>query len=184
MKLIGFTGAAGAGKDSAARILIERYGYKKISFAAALKDVVASTFGWQRELLEGGSVESREWREAKDEWWSSKLKKDVTPRRMLQELGTDLFRNRFHSDIWILSLEKMLIDAADADNYVITDCRFENEAEMIIANGGYVVEIVRGGGSSGGHASEAGLPAKYIYEKIYNNGTIEDLGNEIKRVMR
>ena len=45
-------------------------------------------------------------------------------------IGTDLFRNHFNTNIWILALEKKLETLKNA-NVVITDCRFENEYNFL-----------------------------------------------------
>ena len=100
MKIVAICGFQGSGKDTLASILIEKYGYKKLSFAGAVKDVASVVFSWDRKMLEGDTKESREWREKVDEWWSKKLGlPNLTPRYILQQFGTDLFRNHFHKDI-------------------------------------------------------------------------------------
>ena len=71
------------------------------SFAAPLKDVCASIFGWERKLLEGDTIESREFRETPDIFWTRNTGIDnFTPRLALQLMGTDVLRDHFHSDIW------------------------------------------------------------------------------------
>lgn len=59
MIIIGLCGAQGAGKDTVGEILINEYGFHKLSFASALKDMLAALFSWPRELLEGDTEESR-----------------------------------------------------------------------------------------------------------------------------
>ncbi len=185
--LIAFTGAAGAGKDTAAQLLIDKYGYKKISFGAALKDVLAVMFGWPREMLEGVTAESRAWREMEDEWWSARLGRRITPRGMLQEFGTDVCRMHFHNDIWVACLERRLCSVAAGDKYVITDCRFENEAEMLRRCGYSIIRIERCGASeaaavseaTAAHESERGIPLKYVTATIKNNGSIMELESSL-----
>jgi len=129
MKIIAICGFQGSGKDTLANILIKKYGYKKLSFGGTVKDVASIIFNWDRKMLEGDTTESREWRETVDDWWSKKLGiNNLTPRYILQQVGTDLFRNNFHKDIWINCLEKKLIDY---DKVVITDCRFPNELKIL-----------------------------------------------------
>lgn len=140
--ILGVTGFIGSGKDTVADYLCTFHGFKRISFAASLKDAVASIFGWDRELLEGTTKTSREWREQKDDWWSTRLEMDITPRKILQYWGTEVCRNGFHPDIWVASVENKLRQATD--NIVITDCRFSNEVMAIKNAGGITCRIERG----------------------------------------
>jgi hypothetical protein len=120
-------GFSGSGKDQVAKRLISHHNFIKISFATVLKDVLSVLFSWNRDMIEGNTKESRDWRETVDEWWSKKLNiPNFTPRWAMQNIGTDLFRNHFNSNIWIFALEKKLETLKDK-NVVITDCRFENE---------------------------------------------------------
>jgi hypothetical protein len=141
-QIIGIVGLIGAGKDTVADYLVNFHGYKRESFANSLKDAVAQVFGWDREMLEGRSKQSREWREAPDEWWTKRLKMDITPRWVLQYWGTEVVRKGFHDDMWVASLENRLRQSTD--DIVITDCRFPNEIKAIRNAGGKVVRIKRG----------------------------------------
>lgn len=140
--IVGVCGFIGSGKDTIADYLTTFHGFKRISFAASLKDAVATVFGWDRELLEGTTKTSRIWREKKDEWWSERLKMDITPRWVLQYWGTDVLRNNFHPDIWVASVENKLRQSKD--NIVITDCRFANEIQAIKNAGGITLRVERG----------------------------------------
>lgn len=135
-------GLQGSGKDTIGSYLIKKYGFVKLSFASVLKDIIAIVFDWDRELLEGTTKESREWREKVDEWWSCNLNiPNLTPRYVLQYFGTELFRNNFHQDIWIKILERKLLKYK---NVVITDCRFPNEFDMLKQNNTIFIRVVRG----------------------------------------
>lgn len=138
--IIGLLGFAGSGKGTAADILVSK-GFVKESFADPVKDAVAAIFGWERSLLEGDTNESRDFRERPDQFWSSKFGYDVTPRYMLQLMGTEAGRDVFHSDLWVSSLEKRM---EKNEHTVIADVRFANECEMIVRNGGFLVRVIRG----------------------------------------
>jgi hypothetical protein len=140
--IIGVCGLIGAGKDTIADYLVNIHEFRRESFAGTLKDAVAAVFGWDRELLEGRTKQSRAWREQPDEWWSDRLKMDITPRWVLQYWGTEVARRNFHDDIWIASLENKLRKITD--DVVISDCRFPNEIAAIKAAGGRVIRVVRG----------------------------------------
>ena len=141
--ILGVTGLIGSGKDTIADYLVTTHGFKRISFAASLKDAVATVFGWDREMLEGTTKASRLWREEVDEWWSERLAMpELTPRWVLQHWGTDVLRNHFHTDIWVASVENKLRQTKD--NVVITDCRFSNEVNAIKGVGGTTCRVIRG----------------------------------------
>lgn len=135
-------GLIGSGKDTAADYLVSHHKFVRDSFASTLKDAVSAVFGWNRELLEGKTVEARQWREEQDAWWSNRLNMHITPRKVLQQWGTDVCRAAFHNDIWIASLEHKLKNSTN--NIVISDVRFPNEIAAIRNAGGIVVRIKRG----------------------------------------
>ena len=195
--IIGFVGLIGSGKDTAADYLVNSYEFRRDSFAATLKDAVAAVFGWDREMLEGRTAASRQWREEVDLWWAARLGVlQLTPRWVLQQWGTEVGRRAFHEDIWIASLENKL--RKQQDNIVITDCRFPNEIAAIRNAGGRVFRIKRGpdpdwwtlaedylGGRReappyGVHASEWSWIASPLDGIIDNNGTIGELFDKIK----
>lgn len=205
--IIGITGRISSGKDTVADYLCTMHGFKRLSFAASLKDAISAIFGWDREMLEGTTKGSREWREQVDPWWSERLGKNITPRWILQYWGTEVCRNGFHQDIWVASVENKLRNTKD--DIVITDCRFSNEILAIKNAGGITCRIERGSKpdwyeyaiaynaafdgreivfqhkleSLGVHASEyssVGLPYDFTIE---NDGTVDDLYRKIKSVI-
>ena len=140
--IVGLVGFIGSGKGTAGDLLKD-IGFTPVSFAKGVKDVAAEMFGWPRHLLEGDTQTSREWREQPDKFWSHELGKEFTPRLALQLLGTEVGRDVFHKDFWVIKL-KNYIDNAPEQNYVVTDVRFQNEVEFIHRQGGILIEIKRG----------------------------------------
>ena len=140
--IIGICGLIGSGKGTVADVLVEQ-GFTKISFADKLKDGVAAVYGWDRAMLEGDTPESREWREAQDDFWTNETGRIITPRIVLQEFGTDCMRNGFYDGVWVSAVKQILINNPNVD-YVIPDVRFENEVDMIRQVGGQVWEVSRG----------------------------------------
>ena len=141
--IVGICGLIGSGKDTIADYLQNIHQFKRESFAHTLKDAVAAVFGWDRELLEGRTKHSREWRETVDSWWATRLDMpNLTPRWVLQYWGTEVFRKGFHDDLWIAALENKLRNSSD--DIVITDCRFPNEIRAIREAGGVVIRVRRG----------------------------------------
>jgi len=213
--IIGVCGFISAGKDTVADYLVNFHGFKRDSFATTLKDAVADIFGWDRELLEGRTTESREWREEQDAWWSERLGiAELTPRWVLQHWGTEVFRQGFHDDIWIASLENKLRNSRD--NVVISDCRFPNEIVSIKNSGGKVIWVQRGdlpewyscalldNKSNGRHSQpnkeKKQIGMRYQYPDVHaseyawigtefdaevdNNGSVEDLYRQIKNLVQ
>ncbi len=124
--------------------LKKEHDFVPVSFASSLKDATADIFHWERALLEGDTRESREWREQPDIWWSEKLGiQNFTPRYALQYIGTEVFRDHFHKDIWLLSLQRK-IEANPDRNYVISDVRFRNEVKMLENMNGLAIRVKRG----------------------------------------
>jgi len=139
--IIGLVGLIGAGKGTVADILVDKHGFIKESFANSVKDSVSVVFGWNREMLEGATSESREWREKPDKFWSEKFGKEFSPRMALQLMGTEAGRDVFHPDLWIFTaLRRMQSDK----NYVLADVRFPNEIQRIREAGGKIVWVRRG----------------------------------------
>jgi hypothetical protein len=143
MMLIGIAGFAGSGKGTVADILVQDYGFVKISFADAVKDAVSSIFGWDRRLLEGDTDDSRVFRECRDEWWSNKLGYEMTPRLAMQLMGTEAGRDVFHKDMWIHVVANRIRDVRFT-NIVIPDVRFKNEIDFVRQAGGMNIRVKRG----------------------------------------
>ena len=197
--IIGICGLIGAGKDTIADYLVNIHQFRRESFANSLKEAVSSVFGWDRELLEGRTKQSREWREQPDAWWSERLGREVTPRWVLQQWGTDVLRKGFHDDIWVASLENKL--RKTTDDVVISDCRFPNEIQAIRAAGGRVIRVIRGPAPEWWgtaavnpdlmpqlypkvHASEWSWAADNFDRLIPNHGTLDDLYASVNDLVR
>jgi hypothetical protein len=142
------SGQKGSGKSTAAKILVEKYQFVELSFASTLKDILSIIYGWDREKLEGKTPQDRVWRETKDEFWSEFYGETVTPRSELQRMGTNVFREHVHKDIWVgivcKKIANILFNPTDTievsgtivhrdyvAGIVISDARFLNELTII-----------------------------------------------------
>ena len=180
--LIGIVGLIGSGKDTVAERLVAQHSYRRDSFAKSLKDAVSSMFNWDRELLEGKTNASREWREQPDEFWSERFGKPITPRWVLQYFGTEVMRGQMYDGIWVDSC----LGRYKGENTVISDTRFVNEIKKIKAKNGKIILVKRGElptqkemQDKGAHKSEWDwLDSKFDYV-IDNNGTLEDLYKKV-----
>ena len=193
--IIGIVGFIGSGKGTVGDIL-ETQGFIKDSFARPLKDAVSIIFGWPRELLEGDTEVSRQWREQKDIFWSERFGYDFTPRMALQLMGTEAGRDVFHSDIWVISL----LNRAKGRNVVVTDVRFQNEIIYIQSHMGIILRVKRGPepiwydemlnisdfelrenymDQFKVHRSEWDWIGCHVDFEIDNNGTLQDLRNNV-----
>lgn len=189
--IIGIVGFIGSGKGSVANFLERDHDYRSFSFAGPLKDAVAAIFGWPRNLLEGDTDASRKWREEIDPWWSERFGFDVTPRLMLQRMGTEACRGNIHDNVWIHALEARIKGYPDV---VIHDCRFPNEIDFIHKLGGKLIRVQRGPNpewyddASSDNLSGTNLMAKHrvhpsewkwightVDYTISNDGSLDDL---------
>lgn len=146
MDIVALVGFIGSGKDTVGQYLVEHYGFKDLAFADALKDAVAVMFSWDRQMLEGQTKESREWRNQVDTWWANRLSiPHLTPRWALQNFGTDIIRRNFHDDFWTASVERRIDLLGENAKVVITDGRFPvPELSMVRGRGGSVIRVKRG----------------------------------------
>ena len=106
---------------------------------------------------------------------------NLTIRQLLQYFGTEIAQTFFSKNVWINSTLKHAHDKT-----IIADCRFIAEAEAIKKNQGMIFYIDRPGIGFGHHQSEKEmhqmLTNGYYDHIIPNNGTLEDLFNQVKQV--
>lgn len=102
--LIGLVAPKRSGKDTAANYLCSSYGFKKYNFADPLKRGIGEIFGLTYNQLDGDE------KEIIDPFWG------VTPRELLQKIGTELFQfelpkvvdqfKDFDRTFWVKCFEK------------------------------------------------------------------------------
>jgi hypothetical protein len=151
MRLIGICGKARHGKDTVAQMLSLEAPTTIEAFAVGVKSV-AKKLGWNGE-------------------------KDNNGRVLLQYIG--LRERADDPEHWI----RMLFGRIEGLSGIvaITDVRFRNEAEAILARGGELWRVVRPGFDNGltpeqkAHPSETDLDNYFIKREIVNDGTMEEL---------
>jgi len=144
MRVIGFTGYAQSGKDTAAGFLVER-GWTRLAFADILRlslynlnPLVVGHFRVQDVVnLYGWDVAKVDFPEI---------------RQLLQRFGTEVGRELYGETFWV---DRVLKQLTPDGNFVITDVRFPNEADAVRDIGGSLFRIARPGvQAANGHASE------------------------------
>ena len=207
-------------------------------FADKLKDIICILINCTRDQLENESFKSKELGE---EWWYwymeldggyspiildylTTTKKELksyeglelikpTPRFLLQFIGTNLFRNQLHPEIWVNSLmsdyksyltSNHPVDDLDWEprtiypNWCITDMRFPNELEAVKKRGGITIRVNRPcnicGGSgyhkmscpvskSGEHYSETAIDKSEFDYVVDNDSDIQSLIEKVKEIL-
>ena len=173
--LIGLTGRARSGKTTAAEHLAQTYLLEQYAFADPLRDGLMAIFNLDPTDFEGD-------RKEQPLGWL-----DCSPRQLMQSMGTEWARNTVHPDVWVKLAEQNLDYMTQALGavlgFVISDVRFENEADLIRRRGGTVVHIFRPDAQAvNPHISEAGVAAQKDDLTLTNYGTVEELLRSLDEV--
>jgi hypothetical protein len=124
----------------------------------------------------------------------------LTPRKLLQIVGTEAGRELVHPNLWVNALmadykttcNTPMTICSDTEiktywpqNWIITDVRFENEAKAIKDRQGFLFRVERSSiVSTDNHPSETSLDNYMQFtDYIRNDGTVEDLVEEVKSVL-
>lgn len=110
-------------------------------------------------------------------------KVSITPREIMQLMGTEFGRNMIHPNIWVMATMNRI---GKNDNAIIPDVRFPNEVDAIKKYGGIIIYIERDTGLNDNHPSEKALddyPKDKFDVYIDNNKTIDDLKTELEKAM-
>jgi hypothetical protein len=175
-KLVGLVGHIGSGKSTVAQRLTTTHGYKEYSFAQPLKKACQALFSFTDDQVYG----DYKIKETPDHRWFN-----VSPRQVLQFVGTDLLREQMDrlmpgigKDIFIHAF----INAYQGmtTNVVISDVRFDNEVKAIKDLGGIIIKIERDGiQKHSDHTSEALVDVIEPDYVLANDGTLEELHAKI-----
>jgi Deoxynucleotide monophosphate kinase len=178
--LIGLTGNMGVGKDTAAQFLVEHYGFVRHAFADRLKLSVAALTGVPIESVDDWKNNPHRAIAIMD---GDRVVASMTWRTFLQRVGTEMGRMTFGESFWI-DIWKKEYDHMRQLNYarhvVVPDVQFHNEAMMIKACHGTVVEVVR----PGYEGDDPGIPQELIDVRILNNGTIPQFEIEVGDMLK
>jgi len=186
--IIAFTGKAGCGKNTAADYLCDEYGFEQVAFADALRDglMVLDPFIYPTVRLSEGLKVFGGWDNLKRPCPTDnrcQYCKKLLPvlnihgevRRLMQNFGTDVMRS-FDPNFWINQVRERIVTSPEQETWVITDCRFDNEARFVRRMNGMVVEIERLGVEPvRSHASEEGVSRNLIDRTVVNDKDLAHL---------
>ncbi len=176
-KLVGLTGKAGSGKDTAAQGLTDHHVMK---FAEGVYKGVWALNPWIK--TEDGFIRLQDL--VRKVGWD-KAKENPEVRQFLQKYGTEAGRDIHGEDCWIRYWEREYRKLPEGTNVKVTDVRFPNEDEALKNNGGVVIEIMgppRRGGVDSTHSSEAGI-GRRADMTLVNEGTVEELHQRIRKLV-
>ncbi len=176
-KLIGLTGLAKSGKDTIAALLFHYHDFTPMAFAGPLKEAAEAAFG-----LPSFYFHDQDLKEQVLSYWG------MTPREILQKMGTEAMQPVFGKDFWVRRWIAGYAALKDTDNVVVSDVRFQAEADAVRGLGGTIIHVKRQGaglcGDLAEHSSEAGVMYADGDVVLENNGTIEDLKKVLYPVLR
>jgi hypothetical protein len=172
--LIGLNGKKQAGKDTVYARIRHLLGagsltgatVERASFADKLYESAAEALGSTVATLQNVKSDPR--------WTVAILAPNGRPvseqtvRQYLQRYGTEAHRDVFGANFWVDAVDL----SHDRKIVVVTDVRFENEAQAVADAGGVVVRVVGPPDveeAGDGHASEAPLPHALIDATLDNS---------------
>lgn len=209
--IIALNGYSGSGKDTIAAIIqyltADEVGHTSVKdiveyyknyqwFLETQSDWRIKKFAYKLKLiasiLTGVPVDMFEDQQFKKKYlpeiWS-KHGLPITAREFLQKLGTDCIREELHNNTWVNAL---LCDYVPQDekgeiypNWVITDCRFVNEARAIKKLDGIIIRVDRPNVSPvNRHVSETTLDTWDFDYKILNASDLESLAFTVETILK
>ncbi len=157
IRVIGFSGGIGSGKDTACEIA-EEFGFDKAGFSDHLKETCKFLTGHDYTL-----------RETKD----MEVLPGVTGRKLLETIGQKM--RDLDENFWI---NKLL----EKQEIAVPDTRYPNEVEAIQKAGGIVIKIIREGCQRTGHESDNWEELKSDF-CIINDRSLEEFKQEVRNLI-
>ena len=173
--LIGLSGRARTGKTTAANHLANTYDLVTYALADPLREGLMNIFNLSPCDFDD------ERKELTIDWLG------LSPRELMQSMGTDWGRHQVHPELWLLLAEKNLEFLGqtndNARGFVISDLRFENEADFVRKRGGMVIHLLRPDAAEvNPHISETGIGIQDNDLVLHNDGAIEDLFGQLDEI--
>lgn len=182
----------------------EQSGWEIKKFAGKLKQIASILTGIPIEKFEDQQFKKtnlgKEWNYTKSDYiggsYTNFREVSMSIRELLQKLGTEGLRTGLHENVWLNALyaeyteEYIGPDSEGEDiysfpNWIITDCRFPNEAESIKERNGIIIRVERPGLTQiNNHPSEHSLDRWPFDYKIINDGDLDNLKNLVGNILQ
>jgi hypothetical protein len=184
MQIVGLSGYAQSGKDTAADALVS-IGFVRIAFADKLREFLYQLNPLLEKTNDGDQlatitytrlrtvIDDAGWEGYKTSYWGPEI------RQMIQSVGTECVRDILGQDTWV---NATLNNLDSSERYVITDVRFPNEVDAIRHKMGKIIRIIRPGiKPSNNHISDTALDDYYNAADylVYNRTTVEEFHGDI-----
>lgn len=172
------------GKDCVANIIQELTNnkFRVVKFADKLKDFVCDLISCTRSDLENEEFKNTPLGDEWDFLDNDCIKQKMTPRLLLQKIGTDALRDNVHKNIWVNSTL-----SSYKENYfwLITDLRFLNEIEGLSKFNSYTIRVNRPSIKyCDEHESETALDNyKNFNYFIENDSDLDSLKEKVKEIL-
>jgi hypothetical protein len=172
-RIVAFSGPAGSGKTTAAKHLVEDYGYRRIRFADPIKDMLRD-FGLTFDQIDGPLKET-----------PCHMLCGKTPRRAMQLLGDEYGRQLIGSDIWVRAWERRFEEAmlwSSDTRIVVDDLRYPNELDVLLRHDALIIRVHRPAVLAvETHASEN--HALFSQRVLINDSTQSDFVNRLELLL-
>jgi hypothetical protein len=178
MKIIGLTGPAGSGKDTVRQMLEQNHHCTGLAFADPMRAMLAP-------LLDLCGVGN--------EWMTQRELKELpipglgqSYRVLAQRLGTEWGRS-IDPDFWVkvaaASMAEVMNIKGPDTVFVISDVRFDNEAQWVKDHGGVIWHIHRPAAQAvAAHQSENGINPELVDLKILNKYNLSELEGQVTQL--
>lgn len=123
------SGFKSSGKDTTSNVIKEIFpDAKEYAFAEKIKKICSIVFNVPYDIMEGKTVEARRKREELIPFWSDHIP-NLTSRKALNCVGTQLFRENFYDNIWVMSTINQIITDQPSMS-IVTDLREPHEESI------------------------------------------------------
>ena len=195
IQLIGLAGAKGSGKDTLGAHLADHINTKGqrhavcMGLADLVKDSCTKIYGIDREICDANNhTKNTTYTEVRWDTMPPEIYEQyhtdsdfMTYRELLQIYGTELVRNKLGNNYWLDAFTERVntIDSPKPLTVIITDVRFDNEAQYTMNNRGHVIRILSQQNQADKHPSELGV-TRFNYEvEGYGLTTLEESQEDI-----